>query len=115
MGEMWQYYRLADVAFVGGSLVNTGCHNVLEPAALGLPVLIGPSRFNFEAICNLLQASGALIAVADPEDLAQQVMQLLDNPSWREAMGRSARQIVESNRGCLQQLGTLIEIQLATR
>lgn len=115
MGEMWQYYRLADVAFVGGSLVDTGCHNVLEPAALGLPVLIGPSRFNFEAICNLLQASGALIAVADPEDLAQQVMQLLDNPSWREAMGRSGRQIVESNRGCLQQLGTLIETQLATR
>jgi 3-deoxy-D-manno-octulosonic-acid transferase len=112
MGEMWSYYRLADLAFVGGSLVDTGCHNVLEPAALGIPVLVGPSQFNFAAICNQLQEAGALITVADQEDLAQQVMQLLGNPQWRKSMGQAGRYIVETNRGCLQRLETLIAEQL---
>ncbi|MEZ5490066.1 MAG: lipid IV(A) 3-deoxy-D-manno-octulosonic acid transferase [Gammaproteobacteria bacterium] len=113
MGEMWHYYALADLAFVGGSLVDTGCHNVLEPAALGIPILIGPSRFNFETICNLLQQSGALIAVADEHDLAQQVLHLLANTPWRQSMGEAGKRIVESNRGCLRRLLSLIEAQLA--
>ena len=112
MGEMWSYYRLADLAFVGGSLVDTGCHNVLEPAALGIPVLVGPSQFNFATICNQLQEAGALITVADQNDLAQQVMQLLGNPQWRNSMGHAGRHIVESNRGCLQRLEALIAEQL---
>ena len=114
MGEMWNYYALADLAFVGGSLVDTGCHNVLEPAALGIPILIGPSRFNFETICDLLQQSGALIAVADENDLAQQVLQLLGNPHWRQSMGKTGKHIVETNRGCLQRLLSLIEAKLAS-
>ena len=60
MGEMPHYFALADIAFVGGSLVDTGCHNVLEPAALGLPVLVGPSQFNFQTICELLEEEGRL-------------------------------------------------------
>ncbi|MBT8145561.1 MAG: glycosyltransferase, partial [Gammaproteobacteria bacterium] len=113
MGEMWSYFRLADLAFVGGSLVDTGCHNVLEPAALGIPVLVGPSQFNFAAICNLLQKAGALITVADQYDLAQQILQLLGNKNWRQSMGQAGRQIVESNRGCLQSIEAMIEEQLA--
>lgn len=113
MGEMWNYYFLGSVAFVGGSLVDMGCHNVLEPAALGLPVLVGPSRFNFETICNLLQEAGALITVADEQDLAQQLLQLLGNDSWRKAMGKAGKQVVASNRGCLQRLSALIEARLA--
>jgi 3-deoxy-D-manno-octulosonic-acid transferase len=112
MGEMWSYYRLADLAFVGGSLVETGCHNVLEPAALGIPVLVGPSQFNFAVICNQLQQAGALISVADQQDLAQQVMQLLVNPQWRKSMGQAGRHIVETNRGCLQRLEKQIADQL---
>jgi len=112
MGEMWSYYRLADLAFVGGSLVDTGCHNVLEPAALGIPVLVGPSQFNFAAICNQLQRAGALITVADQQDLAQQLLQLLGNPQWRQSMGQAGRHIVESNRGCLQRLETLVDQQI---
>lgn len=113
MGEMRYYYAIADLAFVGGSLVDTGCHNILEPAAQGVPVLIGPSRFNFETASNLLQEAGALIIVKDPEDLAVQVLRLLDNPPWREAMGRAGRQTVESNRGCLHRIAAIIEEQLA--
>lgn len=112
MGEMWLYYGLADIAFVGGSLVDTGCHNVLEPAALGIPVLAGPSRFNFQVICDLLQQAGALVGVASEEDLAQQVLQLLDNGAWRRAMGAAGKYIVESNRGSLQRVSSLIDQQL---
>ena len=112
MGEMWNYYSLADLAFVGGSLVDTGCHNVLEPAVLGIPVLVGPSQFNFAVICNQLQEAGALITVADQNDLAQQVLLLLGNPQWRKSMGQAGRHIVESNRGCLQRIETLIQEQL---
>jgi len=114
MGEMWRYYQLADLAFVGGSLVDTGCHNVLEPAALGIPVLVGPSQFNFATICNQLQEAGALITVADQHDLAQQVLQLLGNAQWRKSMGQAGRHIIETNRGCLQRLQSLIAEQLDT-
>ena len=63
MGEMLDYYSVANIAFVGGSLVNTGCQNVLEPAALGIPVVVGPSQFNFATICKQLEHSGALTTV----------------------------------------------------
>ena len=115
MGEMWHYFRLADLAFVGGSLVDTGCHNVLEPAALGIPVLVGPSQYNFATICNLLQEAGALITVADQNDLAQQVLQLLSNPQWRDAMGKAGRQIVENNRGSLRRIEQLVSGLLEAR
>src|SRR5690606_27894990 len=65
MGEMPLYYAMADVAFVGGSLVDTGCQNILEPAALGLPVLTGPSLYNFQAISDALVAAGGQRVVAD--------------------------------------------------
>ncbi|MCB1671433.1 MAG: lipid IV(A) 3-deoxy-D-manno-octulosonic acid transferase [Gammaproteobacteria bacterium] len=112
MGEMWNYYAVGDLAFVGGSLVDTGCHNVLEPAALGIPVLIGPSRFNFETISRQLQESGALVIVADADELARQVLQLLDEPLRRQEMGTAGRRLVESNRGCLQRLAERIDAQL---
>ncbi len=115
MGEMWRYYRLADLAFVGGSLVDTGCHNVLEPAALGIPVMVGPSQFNFAVICGQLQEAGALVTVADQQDLARQTIQLLENQQQRQSMGEAGRRTVESNRGCLQRLEMLIAEQLQKR
>lgn len=112
MGEMWLYYSLADIAFVGGSLVNTGCHNVLEPAALGIPVLVGPSQYNFELICRQLQQAGALNTVRDANDLGQQLLQLLSNPERCRVMGAAGKNLVESNKGSLEKLKVLIKEQL---
>lgn len=113
MGEMWSYLRLADVVFIGGSLVNTGCHNVLEPAALGIPVLVGPSQYNFATICQQLQSAGALKTVADEAALAEQLLQLLANPEWRRAMGSAGKYVVAQNRGSLQRQLALAEGLLA--
>jgi 3-deoxy-D-manno-octulosonic-acid transferase len=109
MGEMWFYFALADIAFVGGSLVNTGCHNVLEPAALGIPVITGPSQFNFATICKQLEESGALKKVANEQELAEQVLLLLGNSEWRKAMGSAGKLVTEQNRGALLRLVELID------
>lgn len=101
MGEMLAYFSLADIAFVGGSLVDTGCQNVLEPAALALPVVVGPSQYNFATICSQLQAAGALKTVPDSEALTQVVGELLENEEARIAMGRAGRAIVEQNQQAL--------------
>jgi HK97 family phage major capsid protein len=112
MGQLMTLFGCADIAFVGGSLVDTGCHNVLEPAAMGIPVLVGPSQFNFELICRQLQQAGALITVVDAPDLAQQILQLLSNPESRTTMGTAGKNLIESNKGSLQKLQVLIEEQL---
>lgn len=112
MGEMWSYYNLASIAYVGGSLVNTGCHNVLEPAALGLPVLVGPSQFNFALACKLLENSGALITVQNEDDLAREMLQLIQNSERRSAMGTAGQQVVAVNRGSLQRHVELIAVLL---
>lgn len=108
MGEMLTYFSVSDVAFVGGSLVNTGCHNVLEPAALGLPVIVGPSQFNFQSICEQLESAGALKTVPDANGLAQAVLQVFADDSLRHTMGTAGRQLVEDNRGALQRIETLV-------
>ena len=77
MGELLALYAAADVAFVGGSLVPTGGHNPLEPAALGLPMITGPHLHNFARIAGLLEEAGALTTVADAEGLASRVVALL--------------------------------------
>ncbi|MEZ5527218.1 MAG: lipid IV(A) 3-deoxy-D-manno-octulosonic acid transferase [Gammaproteobacteria bacterium] len=108
MGEMLTYFSVSDVAFVGGSLVNTGCHNVLEPAALGLPVLVGPSQFNFQSICEQLESAGALKTVADANGLAQAVVQVFADESLRQSMGAAGRQLIEENRGALQRIEDIV-------
>ncbi len=107
MGEMDAYYRLSDIAFVGGSLVDTGCQNVLEPAAMGLPVLTGPSQFNFATICSQLELAGALKTVHDENELGEFLIELLDDRSARLSMGQSGRRLVEENQ---QALPALMEI-----
>jgi len=101
---MLVYYGLAQLAFVGGSLVNTGCQNVLEPAALGLPVLVGPSQFNFQTICEQLAEVGALRTVADENVLASDVVRLLQDDSARHAMGDHGRAAVAANKGALDRI-----------
>jgi 3-deoxy-D-manno-octulosonic-acid transferase len=109
VGELLTIYAAADVAFVGGSLVPIGGHNLLEPAALGLPVLTGPSDFNGGDIATLLLKVGAARRVSDAADLAQAVGTLLADGEARRAMGATGREAVASNRGSLARLLALIE------
>ena len=109
MGEMMAYFASADIAFVGGSLVDTGCHNVLEPAALGLPVTIGPSRFNFAAVCELLEEAGALRCAGDSGELGGIWRDLLADPARRARMGAAGKAVVAANQQALEL--TLAEIR----
>ncbi len=113
MGEMLLLYAASDVAYVGGSLVPTGSHNMLEPAALGKPVLFGPHRFNFAEISQLLIDQGAASEVQNANELAEQVIGLLQNLQRREQMGQQGVRVVEQNRGALQRLLAGIHQQLA--
>jgi 3-deoxy-D-manno-octulosonic-acid transferase len=113
IGELSTLYASADVAFVGGSLVPIGGHNLLEPAALSLPVLTGPSHFNNKEIALLLLSRGAAQQVAGAQDLAAALRRLLDEPGERRRMGGIGKDIVESNRGSVARLLALIEPSLS--
>ncbi|MCB1766801.1 MAG: lipid IV(A) 3-deoxy-D-manno-octulosonic acid transferase [Candidatus Competibacteraceae bacterium] len=109
MGELLLFYTAADLAFVGGSLVPTGGHNVLEPALLGLPVLFGPCMFNFaEASERLLEAKAAW-QITDAGELAVTLDWLLADPQQGRDAGQRGRQVVERHRGALAALLTHIE------
>jgi 3-deoxy-D-manno-octulosonic-acid transferase len=109
LGELLDFYAAADVAFVGGSLVPVGGHNLLEPAALGVPILTGPHTFNGADIARLLIARGACEVVRDAAGLRARVSELLADPAARERMGEQGRACIESNRGALGKLLALIE------
>jgi 3-deoxy-D-manno-octulosonic-acid transferase len=113
LGELLDFDAAADVAFVGGSLVPVGGHNLLEPAALARPVLTGPYYFNAAGIARLLIDQGAAQVVRDARELGERVAELLADPRGRETMGARARAIVEENRGALARLLALIEPLLA--
>ncbi|WP_313301609.1 lipid IV(A) 3-deoxy-D-manno-octulosonic acid transferase [Pseudomonas sp.] len=104
MGELLFLYALADVAFVGGSLVATGGHNPLEPAALAMPVIMGPHVFNFLEISAMLRAAGALQQVDDAEGLAEAVRRLIELPQDAQRMGAAGRAVMLANQGALQRL-----------
>lgn len=108
MGDMPLYYGLADVAFVGGSLVDTGCQNIIEPAALGLPVITGPSRYNFQHVSDLLVAAGGQRVVADAAALAQELVLLLQDTAERQRRGACAKAEVQRNQGAAQRLDDLL-------
>ena len=99
MGELPLFYAAADVAFVGGTLVAGGGHNMLEPAALGLPVLFGPHVFNFADISRRLVEAGGAEIVSDSASLGRAVTAYLADAELRYATGGKGRAFVESNRG----------------
>jgi 3-deoxy-D-manno-octulosonic-acid transferase len=109
LGELLDFYAMGDVAFVGGSLVKVGGHNLLEPAALGVPVLTGPHTFNGADIARILIDSGAALVVKDANELGTKVAELLSNPKERERMGALGRASVDENRGALEKLVSLID------
>ncbi len=109
LGELMLFYAAADVAFVGGSLVPTGGHNMLEPAALGVPVVFGPHLFNFADISRALLEMGGARQVEDSGELAEVVAELLDDPARRAEMGEAGRRLVAANRGALERLLGLLQ------
>jgi len=115
LGELLDFYAAADVAFVGGSLVPVGGHNLLEPAALGVPILTGPNNFNGEEIARLLIARGAAQVVHDASELGARVSALLADGQLRARMGAQGRASVDGNRGALTKLLALIEPLLEER
>tara|TARA_R110002126_G_scaffold92541_3_gene219563 strand:- start:3871 stop:5127 length:1257 start_codon:yes stop_codon:yes gene_type:complete len=112
MGELVMLYACADVAFVGGSLVPNGGHNYLEPAALGLPVLSGPHRFNFTEISDLLQGAGALQLVNDSQGISEALLTLLQDSKARKQAGDAGLAVVAANQGALELLLQGIEQRL---
>jgi 3-deoxy-D-manno-octulosonic-acid transferase len=109
MGELSLFLAAADAAFVGGSLIPRGGHNILEPAALGKPVLFGPHMFNFAAISELFLEQGAAKMVKSSEELAWVMERWLSDASERSRIGENGRALVEQNRGALERLLGLIE------
>jgi len=101
MGELQRLYAAADIAFVGGSLVRTGGHNLLEPCAVGVPVIFGPHMFHFEEISTMVLERGAGSQVHDEAGLADSVALYLEHPVLREAAGEAARLLVAENRGAV--------------
>ena len=104
MGELLFLYALADSAFVGGSLVPNGGHNLLEPAALGKPVLSGPELFNFLEIAAQLRHAGALVEVQDAASLAAAVQRLWQQPAESARMREAGLEVMRRNQGALQRL-----------
>ena len=109
LGELLDFYAMGDVAFVGGTLVEVGGHNLLEPAALGLPVLAGPHNFNGADIAKILVERGAVFIVNDARELAAKVSVLLSSPEDRARIGTLGRECIEDNRGALNKLLSLID------
>jgi 3-deoxy-D-manno-octulosonic-acid transferase len=99
IGELSQLYQVATVVFVGGSLVETGGHNILEPAIFGKPIVFGPHMQNFAEIAATFLSAEAAVQVRDATELEMTLRQLLTNADERARLGHAARRIVEANRG----------------
>ncbi len=115
MGELMLLYGIADLAFVGGSLVERGGHNPLEPAAHAIPVLMGPHIFNFKDICAKLQQADGMITVTDAASLVNEITTLLTDEDYRMYYGRHAVEVLHQNQGALQRLLQLLQPYLPQR
>jgi len=113
MGELPLFFGACDLAFVGGSLIPVGGHNLMEPAAWGVPVLSGSHLFNFSEASALLLAAGGLEICNSPTEIAQAVLRLLDNDELCQQRGGAALAVVEANRGAMARLLAIIEQLLA--
>ena len=108
MGDLMRFYAASDVAFVGGSLVPLGGQNVLEPAAVGVPVVVGPHVFNFMEITDKLVMGGALKIADNEQAIAEIIAAWLGDSDARDQAGRRGREIIESNRGATQRVLALL-------
>jgi len=109
VGELSTLYAVGSVAFVGGSLVPRGGHNLLEPALHGCPILFGPHMENFADASELFLGRGAAVRITDGEDLAAQLARLLGDPAARDRMGRAALEALDGHRGACERTVTLLD------
>jgi len=109
VGELLSFYSIADVVFVGGSLVRKGGHNILEPAMFAKPVLFGPHMFNFRDIAELFLEQRAALLVKDTQELYLKIKDLLDNPSKIEFLTQRARDLLIANQGATQKNTQIIK------
>ena len=113
LGEMQLHYAASQIAFVGGSLVNTGGQNMMEPASLGLPVISGQYTYNFTEVTQLLTENDALVVVYNAEGLAKEICAMLSDANHRHNMGEKGRKVIEENKGNLKRLMKVIEPYLS--
>ncbi len=111
MGKLNDVYRVATIAFVGGSIANRGGHNALEPAAAAVPIMMGPHRYNNPEICEYLELEGALHMVNDADDISRYCNDWLNHPAAAKEIGKAGRQVLKQNQGavatttaCLQEV-----------
>jgi 3-deoxy-D-manno-octulosonic-acid transferase len=102
MGKLRSIYALADISFVGGSLADRGGHNALEPAAVGVPILMGESTYNNPAICQTLADNGALLTVTNAQQIESACKKWLDSPEKRNHAGDAGKQVLANNNGAIQ-------------
>ena len=105
---------VADVVFVGGSLVPTGGHNVVEPAFWGKPILFGPHMNNFRDVASLFLGAGGAVQVADARGLADAVLRLLDHPDDARQLGERARGVIQQQAGAATRILEQMEEWLGT-
>lgn len=115
LGELQPHYAAAQVAFVGGSLVNRGGQNMLEPASLGIPVIAGPYTYNFVEITQILKDAGGLRLVISVAELAEQVCDFFEDANLRHDSGEKARQVIKSNQGNVAKILEIIAAFLEPR
>lgn len=109
MGELLTFYGSADQAFVGGTLVNKGGHNPLEPVAMGGAVMVGPNHWNFAQITQMLAEAGGLRVITSAEELAANLIDYFAHPELRQQAANAGITVVEANRGALQRQFTLVQ------
>ncbi len=112
MGELQALYCAGQLAFVGGSLVPVGGHNLLEPAVFGIPVVSGTQLANFSDVAEVMRAADALVEVEDEVTLADVLKRLLSDPVARRQLGEAAQRVVEANRGALERTMAGLDVLL---
>jgi 3-deoxy-D-manno-octulosonic-acid transferase len=111
IGELAQLYQIGTVVFVGGSLVDAGGHNILEPAVFGKPIVFGPHMENFAEIAQAFLEQGAAVQVKSGRELETALLELLGDPVRRASLGAAARALVEANRGArAKSLGAVAQL-----
>ena len=112
IGELIDFYALADIAFVGGSLVRQGGHNPIEPAVMGIPVIFGPNMEDFSEIAAALISAGGATEISDHGDLTELLNKLLSSPDLRTAQGMAARACIANQGGVIERHLKLIDTVL---
>lgn len=108
LGELFDFYHIADIAFVGGTLAPYGGHSIIEPAYAGVPVIIGPHYSNMQEAAETLIREGAAIVVEDRNDLLRKLRHLIEQEDVRKRMGKKAQAIIESKTGASEKTFELI-------